>query len=282
MGGPPSPRAILATYQGAEPMSVINLRRLTGVSRQQSLRIVLIGPPGAGKGTQAAVLKDRYGLAHISTGDMLRAEVRCQSPLGSQAKALMAAGKLVPDSLILDMMAQRLTQPDVSRGFLLDGFPRSRAQGQALVSMLADQNLPLHTVVQLDLQDQEIVRRLCLRRSCPACGRVYHLQSNPPSLAGYCDDDGSALVHREDDNESTIRTRLAVFHEQTEPVIDFFRSIGLLQRVDASLPIEHVEHLVERQIQTALTKSSPLRTSRRLTVSKYRSLGPSGATRVGG
>ncbi|MBX3171253.1 MAG: adenylate kinase [Candidatus Eremiobacteraeota bacterium] len=256
-------------------MSVIDLRRLTGVARQQALRIVLIGPPGAGKGTQAATLKERYGLAHVSTGDMLREEVRRQSPLGSQARALMAAGKLVPDALILDMMAQRLQQPDVSRGFLLDGFPRSRAQGEALVAMLAAQKQPLHTVVQLDLQDEEIVRRLSLRRSCPACGRVYHLHSNPPTLHGLCDADGSALVHREDDNEVTIRTRLSVFHEQTEPVIEFFRSIGLLRRVDASLPIDHVEHLVERLIQGALTKSSPLRTSRRLAVSKYRSLGRS-------
>jgi len=261
-------------------MSAIDLRRPT--SRQQALRIVLIGPPGAGKGTQAAVLKERYGLAHISTGDMLREEVRRQSPLGSQARALMAAGKLVPDALILEMMAQRLQQPDVARGFLLDGFPRSRAQGQALVTMLAAQKQSLHSVIQLDLQDEEIVRRLSLRRSCPACGRVYHLHSNPPTLNGLCDGDGAALLHREDDNEATIRTRLAVFHEQTEPVIDFFRSIGLLRRIDASLPIQHVEHLVERRVRSALTKSSPLRTSRRLTISKYRSLGLNGATRVGG
>jgi adenylate kinase len=244
-------------------MSVIDLRRLTGTVRQQALRIVLIGPPGAGKGTQAAVLKERYGLAHISTGDMLREEVRRQSPLGAEAKALMAAGKLVPDALILEMMAQRFQQPDVSRGFLLDGFPRSRAQGEALVAMLAAQKQPLHAVIQLDLKDEEIVRRLCLRRSCPACGRVYHLQSNPPAVAGLCDADGSALLHREDDNENTIRTRLNVFHEQTEPVIEYFRSIGLLTRVDASRPIEHVEHLVERLVQNALTRTSPLRSSRR-------------------
>lgn len=261
------------TIRGLKRMSVLDLRRLTGVARQQALRIVLIGPPGAGKGTQSSVLKQRYALAHISTGDMLREEVRRQSPLGTQAKALMAAGKLVPDSLILDMMAQRLQQSDVSRGFLLDGFPRTRAQAEALVARLAAHDQPLHTVVQLELEDEEIVRRLCLRRSCPACGRVYHLQSNAPILDGTCDTDSSALVHREDDNEATIRTRLAVFHEQTEPVVDFFRSIGLLQRLDASLPIEHVEHLVERLVQQALTRTSPLRTSRRLTVGKYRSLG---------
>jgi len=261
-------------------MGVMDLRR---PNRHQALRLVLIGPPGAGKGTQAAALKQRYGLAHISTGDMLREQVRLQSPQGLQAKSLMAAGKLVPDSLILDMMGQRLQQPDLARGFLLDGFPRSRAQAQALVSLLAAQNQPLHSVIQLELPDEEIVRRLCLRRSCAACGRVYHLENNPSVQAGYCDADGSALVHREDDNEGTIRTRLGVFHEHTQPVVEFFRAIGLLHRLDASLPIEHVEHLVERQVQAALTKGSPLRGSRRLAVSKYRSLGRlTGATTWGG
>ena len=254
-------------------MGVMDLGRLIGSGRQQALRIVLIGPPGAGKGTQAMVLKERYGLAHISTGDMLREEVRRQSPLGLQARSLMAAGQLVPDALILDMMAQRLQQPDVTRGFLLDGFPRSRAQGQALVATLSELKQPLHAVIQLELGDEEIVRRLSLRRSCPCCGRVYHLQTNPPTLHGLCDSDGAALQHREDDNEQTIRTRLAVFHQQTQPVIEFFRSRGMLCRLDASLPIEHVQHLLERQVQSALTRNSPLRTSRRLAVSKYRSLG---------
>jgi len=261
-------------------MGIMDLRRL---NRHQALRLVLIGPPGAGKGTQAAALKERHGLAHISTGDMLREQVRQQTPLGIQAKSLMAAGKLVPDALILEMMDQRLQQPDLARGFLLDGFPRSRAQARALVSLLKAQNQPLHSVIQLDLPDQEIVRRLCLRRSCAACGRVYHLESNRPAEAGYCDADGTALVHREDDNEDTIRTRLGIFHDHTQSVIEFFRSIGLLHRLDASLPIEHVEHLVERQIQTVLTQGSPLRGSRRLAVSKYRSLGRlSGATTWGG
>ncbi|MFN8609894.1 MAG: adenylate kinase [Vulcanimicrobiota bacterium] len=254
-------------------MSAIDFRKMTGTARQQALRLVLIGPPGAGKGTQAAVLKDRYGLAHISTGDMLRDEVRRQTPLGLQAKTLMAAGQLVPDALILDMMAQRLQQPDVARGFLLDGFPRSRAQGQALVSTLTRLKQPLHAVIQLKLGDEEIVRRLSLRRSCPSCGRVYHLQTNPPTLHGLCDTDGAALQHREDDNEQTIRTRLSVFHQQTQPVIEYFRGLGLLRSLDASLPIEHVQHLVERLVQAALHRNSPLRGSLRLAVGRQRSLG---------
>ncbi|MBS2034319.1 adenylate kinase [bacterium] len=237
------------------------------------MRIVLIGPPGAGKGTQASVLRERYGLAHISTGDMLREEVRRETALGLQARSLMAAGQLVPDTLILDMMSQRLQQPDVARGFLLDGFPRSRAQGQALVATLGQLKQPLHAVIQLDLEDEEIVRRLSLRRSCPSCGRVYHLQTNPPTLHGLCDSDGAALQHREDDNEQTIRTRLSVFHQQTRPVIEFFRSLGLLRTLDASLPIEHVQHLVERHLRAAMVRNSPLSTSRRFAVTRYRSLG---------
>jgi adenylate kinase len=254
-------------------MGVMDLQGWIGSARQQALRLVLIGPPGAGKGTQAMVLKERYGLAHISTGDMLREEVRRQSPLGLQARALMASGQLVPDALILDLMAQRLQRPDVARGFLLDGFPRSCAQGQALLSTLAELKQPLHAVIQLELGDEEIVRRLSLRRSCPGCGRVYHLQTNPPTLHGVCDADGAALQHREDDNEQTIRARLAVFHEQTQPVIEFFRSRGMLRTLDASLPIEHLQHLMERQVQSALNRNSPLRTSRVLAISRYRGLG---------
>ncbi len=207
---------------------------------RSSLRLVLIGPPGAGKGTQAASLKERYGLAHISTGDMLREQVRQGTPIGLQARELMAQGRLVSDEIILGMMAERLQQPDAQHGFLLDGFPRSRAQAEALVAQLKAASIPLQSVVQLELDDQEIVRRLCLRRSCPGCGRVYHLQGNPPRQAGLCDHDGLPLVHREDDNEATIRTRLSVYHEQTRPVVDYFRNLGLLQTVDASQPIAQV------------------------------------------
>lgn len=237
---------------------------------RQGVRLILIGPPGAGKGTQAAKLRERYGLAHISTGDMLREEVRRQSPLGLEARSLMAAGKLVPDPLILAMMEVRLAQPDVARGFMLDGFPRSRAQAEQLLPLLVRRQQPLQAVVQLELDDEEIVRRLCLRRSCPACGRVYHLQSQPPQKSGLCDADGRELVHREDDNESTIRTRLAVFHEQTVPVVQFFERRGLLWKVDASRPIEHVEHMLEQALQSALSAASPVRGGYRLARPRFR------------
>lgn len=218
---------------------------------RKSLRLVLIGPPGAGKGTQATFLKERFGLAHISTGDMLREQVRLATPVGLQARELMAQGKLVSDEIILSMMAGRLQQDDARQGFLLDGFPRSRTQAEALVARLRADSMPLHAAVQLDLDDQEIVRRLCLRRSCPGCGRVYHLQGNPSRQPGLCDHDGLALVHREDDNEATIRTRLAVFHEQTRPVVDYFRDLGLLQTIDASQPIQTVTQRIAELLQPA-------------------------------
>ena len=228
--------------------------------RQSSQRLILVGPPGAGKGTQAQFLKERYQLAHISTGDMLREEVRRGGPLGLQAKTLMEAGQLVPDALILDMVEVRLAQADARQGFLLDGFPRSRPQAQALVSMLQRTQQRLNAVIQLELGDEEIVSRLCLRRSCSACGRVYHLRSNPPQLEGRCDADGQVLLHRADDNESTIRTRLAVYHEQTQPVVDFFAGLGMLHRIDASQPIERVE----ANILAVLNSTSAPLVSRRL------------------
>jgi len=231
-----------------------------GIGEQrQGLRLILIGPPGAGKGTQAAKLHQRFGLAHISTGDMLREEVQRQTPAGRQAQALMAAGQLVSDGLIFSMIEARLARPDVAHGFLLDGFPRSQAQAQQLLALLSRQQQRLHAVIQLLLDDEEIVRRLCLRRSCPQCGRIYHIQNLPPQQAGLCDADGSPLIHRADDNETTIRTRLAVFHQQTVPVVDFFRRRGLLHTIDASRPIEHVEHLVEQCLQEALTSAAPVR-----------------------
>ncbi len=248
---------------------------------QESVRLLLIGPPGAGKGTQAERLRQRYGMAHISTGDMLREEVRQGTPLGLQAQGLMAAGKLVPDQVIVGMIEARLGRPDLAGGFLLDGFPRSRTQAEALLSMLSRQGKPLHSVIQLDLCDEEIVRRLCLRRSCPGCGRVYHLHSNPPQQEGLCDADGQPLVHREDDNEFTIRARLAVYHEQTEPVVEFFQRRGLLRKLDARLPIAELERQVEQSLQMALARPTARRY--RLTRTKSRSLGRflTGATTVG-
>jgi adenylate kinase len=254
-------------FQGGDIMAITDVGTTTTGSGT-ALRLILIGPPGAGKGTQAARLKERYQLAHISTGDMLREEVRRQSPLGLQAQNLMAAGKLVPDGMILDMIGLRLSQPDVAPGFLLDGFPRSRTQAQALVDLLTLQGKPIQAVIQLQLEDEEVVRRLGLRRSCPHCGQVYHLSSHPPQVAGFCDRDGQALLHREDDNEHTIRTRLAVYHEQTEAVVEFFARRGVLRTLDASRPVEHVEHHLETALQAVLTPKPSVRIGYRLGLSR--------------
>lgn len=198
------------------------------------MRVVLLGPPGAGKGTQAEGLKARYGVPHISTGDMLREHRQQGTELGRQAQAYMDAGELVPDGLILEMVAQRLSQPDAARGFLLDGFPRTLPQAQALQGRLEDLGLRLDRVVYFQVSDDELVERLSLRRVCPRCGRIYHLRNSPPRRESVCDLDGAALAWREDDQEAVIRNRLRVYHDQTAPLVDFYRGLELLATVDAS------------------------------------------------
>jgi len=211
---------------------------------KSATRLVLVGPPGAGKGTQAAVLRARYQLAHISTGDLLREQVRQGTPLGREASAVISSGGLVPDQVILDMVEARLRQPDTANGFILDGFPRSPGQVAATDDMLRRLGQPLTVVLELSLADDEIVRRLSLRRTCSSCGRVYHLQASPPRVAGRCDADGASLMQREDDCESVIRTRLGVYHQQTAPVVGHYRRQGLLETIDASQPIAAVERQV--------------------------------------
>jgi adenylate kinase len=196
-------------------------------------------------------LRSKYGLAHISTGDMLRDEVRQGTPLGREAQSLISSGQLVADSVILGMMENRLAQADAQQGFILDGFPRSEEQARALLAMLATSRSPLKVAIELRLADEIIIDRLTQRRSCPKCGRVYHLTTNPPRRSGMCDADNNPLLHREDDCESVIRNRLAVYHAQTAPVVDFFMGQGLLASVDASLPIKYVDQLVDTVLNPA-------------------------------
>jgi adenylate kinase len=194
--------------------------------------LVLLGPPGVGKGTQGRMLADSAGLELLSTGDILRTAVREGTPLGKQAREHMDAGRLVPDELIDDMMAEQLGATGGSA--ILDGYPRTAGQAQALTSTLGRLELELSAAVLFEVSDEEVVRRLSGRRSCPDCGRVYHVEFNPPERADQCDADGGPLIQRADDNPQTIQNRLAVYRRDTQPVADYYRERGLLARVDAS------------------------------------------------
>ena len=186
------------------------------------MRIILLGAPGAGKGTQAQVIMDKLGIPQISTGDMLRAAVKAGSALGQKVKGIMDAGGLVSDDIIIALVKERIALPDCAKGFLFDGFPRTIPQAQALM----DAGVKIDRVIEIDVPDQEIISRLSGRRVHPASGRVYHIQHNPPKTAGKDDVTGEALVQRADDTEETVRKRLAVYHEQTKPLVTFYEQHG--------------------------------------------------------
>jgi len=198
------------------------------------VRLVFLGPPGAGKGTQAAVLKERVALAHISTGDILRDEVRRGTALGVRAKSFMDAGKLVPDDVIVGMMETRLQASDCASGFLLDGFPRTVPQAEALDRTLERLGLPLDAAILFEIDDEEVVRRLAGRRVCGGCGAIYNVSYHRPQREGVCDACGAAVIQRDDDREETVRRRLAVYHDQTAPLIEYYRASGLLRPFDAT------------------------------------------------
>jgi adenylate kinase len=198
------------------------------------MRIVLMGMPGVGKGTQAAGLRDRLRLPHISTGDILREAVRSGSALGRRVRGYIDAGELVPDELMGELIAERLRQGDVSRGFILDGFPRTLEQVSILDRVLKGLEIELDRMFLITAPETEIVRRLSGRRVCPRCGAVYHLDSRPPRAAGECDSCGSALVQRPDDAEGVIRERLRVYREQTQPVAEAYRLRSLLREIDGT------------------------------------------------
>ncbi|HEX9182427.1 MAG TPA: adenylate kinase [Burkholderiales bacterium] len=182
------------------------------------MRLILLGPPGAGKGTQAAFITQRYGIPQISTGDMLRAAIEARTPLGRAAKRLMDAGQLVADDVILKLVAERLKRPDCAKGYLFDGFPRTLPQAEA---MKAD-SVRVDAVLEIDVPDEEIVRRMGGRRVHPASGRTYHVAFNPPKVAGQDDVTGEPLVQREDDREETVRRRLEVYRAQTRPLVEYY------------------------------------------------------------
>ncbi len=211
------------------------------------MRIVFLGAPGSGKGTQAQRLVERHGIPQISTGDLLRAHVRQGTALGIAAKAVMDAGKLVDDATILGMVRERLAEPDVGRGFILDGFPRTRAQADGLAELLREIGQPLDAVLLFNIDRAELVRRISGRRTCLDCGRVFNVHTAPPGTPPHCDQCGDRppLVQRPDDSEATVAKRLAVYEEQTRPLIDYYRSRGLLREIDADAPLEIVTARVE-------------------------------------
>jgi adenylate kinase len=199
------------------------------------LNLILLGPPGAGKGTQAERLRDDFAIPHISTGDMLRAEVTAGSELGQTAKRYMDAGELVPDDVIIEMIVKRLGDEDAANGFLLDGFPRNADQADALAEALQGVGRRLDGALLIDVGDDELVRRLAGRRVCVKNpSHIYHVEFDPPKHEGVCDQDGSRLMQRDDDREETIRRRLQVYHSQTEPLIAHYDEAGLLRRFDGT------------------------------------------------
>ncbi len=204
------------------------------------MQIVLFGPPGAGKGTQAKFLSEELNIPHISTGDILRENVKKGTALGMKAKAYMDRGELVPDQLLNDLVRSRLEAPDTKKGFLLDGYPRTIPQAKALDEIMDDLNRKLDAVVNIDVGAAELVRRLSGRRICRACGASYHVAFNPPRAVDVCDACGGELYQRADDREEAIKNRLAVYKKQTQPVLDYYKRKGILIDVDGDREIEEV------------------------------------------
>ncbi|ATD31340.1 adenylate kinase [Macrococcoides bohemicum] len=210
------------------------------------MNIILMGLPGAGKGTQASEIIKKYPIPHISTGDMFRAAIKNNTELGQKAKSFMDNGELVPDEVTIGIVRERLLEEDAKRGFLLDGFPRTVEQAEALNEMLAAVDRKIEGVINIDVQEEELMNRLTGRRICETCGTTYHLVFNPPKVEGICDIDGGKLYQRADDNPETVRTRLDVNIKQTKPLLDFYTNQGVLFNVDGSKDIKDVTTEVEK------------------------------------
>ena len=204
------------------------------------MKIIMLGAPGAGKGTQAKMLADKYGIPHISTGDIFRANIKNNTELGKKAKGYMDAGQLVPDELVVDLVVDRIKNKDCMNGFILDGFPRTIPQAEALDYALNNQNEKIDYAVNVDVPDENIINRMSGRRACVGCGATYHIVYNPTKKEGICDKCGQKLILREDDKPETVKKRLQVYHEQTQPLIDHYEKKGALLTVDGTQDINDV------------------------------------------
>lgn len=213
------------------------------------MNLILLGPPGAGKGTQAKLLSARHGIPHISTGDIFRAAIREGTPLGVRAKEFLDRGALVPDEIVIGIVTERLGAEDCRRGFLLDGFPRTLPQAEALDRYLAETGRPLTAAIDLEVGEEILIRRLTGRRVCRACGAPYHVDTNPPREPGRCDRCGGELYQRDDDQPETVAERLRVYEAQTKPLIDYYERRGLLRRIEGDGgSIEEVDAAIERAL----------------------------------
>jgi len=213
------------------------------------MMVVLLGPPGAGKGTHAAAIRDAFTIPHISTGEMLRGAIEEGSPVGLKAKTIVEDGQLVPDEVMAEMVEERLSAADAVKGFVLDGYPRNVPQARALDGILSGRSARLDRVLSLVVEDAEIVRRLSGRRTCPGCGHIYHVSGAAPRTEGRCDACGTALVRRADDQPEVIARRISVYAAQTEPLVAFYRDRGLLEEVDAMGPVPVVRERILEVLQ---------------------------------
>ena len=204
------------------------------------MKIIMLGAPGAGKGTQAKKIAEKYGIPHISTGDIFRANIKNGTELGQKAKKYMDQGLLVPDEVTIGMLLDRIHQDDCEKGYVLDGFPRTIPQAESLTKALSDRGEAIDYAIDVDVPDENIVNRMSGRRACLTCGATYHVTFAPPAKEGICDVCGAELVLRDDDKPETVQKRLAVYHEQTQPLIDYYEKAGILKNVDGTVDMKDV------------------------------------------
>ncbi|GIW47341.1 MAG: adenylate kinase [Deltaproteobacteria bacterium] len=218
------------------------------------MRLILFGPPGAGKGTQASQISQKYGIIHISTGDILRAAVKEGTPLGNLAKSYMDKGELVPDEVVIGIIKERIREEDSRNGFMLDGFPRTIPQAEALDNMLGSEGLKIDAVISIEVEDEEVIKRISGRRVCEKCGVMYHIIYDPPKNNELCDRCGARLFQRDDDKEEVVRRRLQVYRNQTEPLKEYYKKVGILHSVDGTGTVEQVFDRIDRVLQSLVEK----------------------------